>query len=99
VAASISPRAMSISSASVTVTESPVSAKVELAARPDDHPDLRALPGGERSDLVARPDAATDTGSAKRKSRLGRLPHWTGIRNGHPERSSPTSTISRCSSK
>ena len=34
-----------------------------------------------------------------RKSRFGRLTHCTGMRNGRAERLSPTSMVSRCSSR
>ena len=74
---------------------------LEFAAGADDRPDLRtrartAAPRSRRRGL-ALPLAIVP--EKPRKSRFGRLTHCTGMRNGAAARSSPTSTVSRCSSR
>ena len=80
---STSPRLMSISSASVSVTDWPATASVEVAVDGDDALHLRSLPDGSTRTAVARRDPPPTIVPAKpRKSRFGRLTHCTGMRNG-----------------
>ena len=95
-AANMSPRATSISSVSVTVTESRACAASRSSPAPIIRLILVVCPDGRMaisSPTLALPLAIVP--AKPRKSELGRLTHCTGMRNGLPARSSSTSTVSR----
>jgi hypothetical protein len=82
-AASTSPRLTSISSASVTVTDSPANGLGEVAVDGDDALDRRRL--ARRHDPHRSPGCTvppTIAPEKPRKSRSGRFTHCTGMRNG-----------------
>ena len=96
-----SPREQSISSASVSVTASPATARVRSPSGPITRATLVIRPDGtirtrSPTDTVPEPISPANP----RKSRSGRLTHWTGIRNGRADaRSASIGSASRCESR